>query len=265
MEMLGNPQDQLKFIHVAGTNGKGSTCVYINQVLIDSGYKTGLFTSPYIYDFCERIKVDNQNISDADLNSITQQVKEQADKFPADNHPTEFELITAVGFMYFHKCMCDIVVLEVGMGGRLDATNIINSGNVLLSVISPIAKDHQAYLGSTVKDIAKEKAGIIKQSTDVITSNTDSDILDVLQKQCLSHDSKLNIVNFDQLNIGHVDLCSSPYRSFTYKNFEYLKTKLLGIYQPKNAALAIEACLFLSQNLNKINKDSIIKGIENTY
>lgn len=170
LELLGNPHKSLKFIHVAGTNGKGSTCAYISQMFIESGYKTGRFTSPYIFDFNERICINNQPISNDDLINITLQVKEKADTFAEDDHPTEFELMTAVAFLYFKQQNCHIVICEVGMGGRLDSTNVLSSDEVLASVITPISLDHTEFLGDNLSAIAKEKAGIIKPGVPVIRS-----------------------------------------------------------------------------------------------
>ena len=155
---LGNPQDALRFIHVAGTNGKGSFCSMMDSVLRRAGYKVGLYTSPYIERFNERMAVDGEPISDAELSEITARVRVFADKMA--DPPTEFELITAVAMVYFAAHGCDIVVLEVGMGGRLDATNIIKTP--ILSVITGISLDHTAFLGDTVEAVAAEKAGITR-------------------------------------------------------------------------------------------------------
>ena len=158
-ERLGNPQNELKFVHVAGTNGKGSFCSMLSSVLAAEGYKVGLYTSPYITVFNERMRINGENISNDELVRLTELVKPIAEQM--SDKPTEFELITALAFEYFRSNGCDIVVLEAGMGGRLDSTNIIE--NSLLSVITGIALDHTAFLGDTVEKIAAEKAGIIKK------------------------------------------------------------------------------------------------------
>lgn len=162
LEHLGNPQDALRFVHVAGTNGKGSTCVYIASILQAAGYKTGLFTSPYIETFEERIRINGENIPLDDLREITEAVREAATQVEREvgEHPTEFELMTAVALAYFRRQQCDIAVLEVGLGGRLDSTNIIKASEV--SVIARIGLDHTQVLGNTLAEIAAEKAGIIK-------------------------------------------------------------------------------------------------------
>ena len=162
---LGNPQNDLKFLHVGGTNGKGSFCAMTDAVLREAGYKVGLYTSPYILRFNERMRINGACIPDDTLARLTKKAKTVADKMT--DKPTEFELITAIAFDYFKEEKCDIVILEVGMGGRLDATNIIEKPE--LSVITGIALDHIAYLGDTVEKIAAEKAGIIKNRCPILS------------------------------------------------------------------------------------------------
>lgn len=180
LEKLGNPHKKLRYIHVAGTNGKGSTCAMLASILTEAGYKTGLYTSPFINYFNERIQVDGHPISDDALIKTTGRVRFFADTM--ENHPTEFEMITAIAFEYFHQISCDIVVLEVGLGGRLDATNVIPAPDV--AVITPISIDHVAYLGDTVEQIAAEKAGIIKSGCEVVSSPQLPEAADVLRKTC---------------------------------------------------------------------------------
>ena len=163
-DALGNPQDSLRFVHVAGTNGKGSFCAMTASILQAAGYRTGLFTSPYIKVFNERMMVNGEMISDDELAELTAYVRPVAEAM--EDKPTEFELITALAFVYFQRHGCDVVVLEAGMGGRLDSTNIITSP--LLSVITGVALDHVAFLGDTVEKIAAEKAGIIKDGTPIL-------------------------------------------------------------------------------------------------
>jgi dihydrofolate synthase/folylpolyglutamate synthase len=163
---LGDPQKKLRFIHVAGTNGKGSTSAMTASVLRAAGYNVGLYTSPYIVRFNERMQINGQNIPDAELASVTEYVKPFAESM--EDLPTEFELITAIAFVYFANHGCDYVVLEAGMGGRLDSTNIIEAENVAVSVITGIAMDHTAFLGNTDVKIAAEKAGIIKAGVPVV-------------------------------------------------------------------------------------------------
>ena len=163
-EKLGNPQKELRYIHVAGTNGKGSTCAMLESILRAAGYKTGLYTSPYVRRFNERMQVNGEPIADEELVEITEFVRPVADAM--EEKPTEFELITAIAFEYFRRQKVDVVVLEVGLGGRLDSTNVIE--NPLLSIITGIAFDHISLLGNTLQAIAAEKAGIIKPGCPVL-------------------------------------------------------------------------------------------------
>ena len=158
LEKMGNPEKKLKFVHIAGTNGKGSTAAMTASILSKAGYRTGLYTSPYIYRFHERIQVDGVEISDEDLTEITEYVKPLADSMAQS--PTEFELVCCIAFEYFYRKKCDIVVLEVGMGGAWDATNVIEVPEV--AVITNIGLDHTEYLGDTVEKIAETKSGIFK-------------------------------------------------------------------------------------------------------
>ena len=167
LKLLGNPQDRCKFVHVAGTNGKGSTCAFLESIFREAGFKTGLFTSPYLMCFEDRIRVNNANISKPALTQVTLEVKEAAEKVEEElgEHPTEFELMTAVAFKHFANEGCDIVVCEVGLGGRLDSTNVITPE---VSVITHIGLDHLAILGDTIEEIALEKAGIIKPNVPIV-------------------------------------------------------------------------------------------------
>jgi len=168
LKLMGDPQKKLKFVHVAGTNGKGSTTAFISSILTEAGYKTGVFISPYIQRFTERMRIGSEEISRDELAEITGFVKENVDKMIAmgENHPTEFEIVTAIAFEYFYRNNCDVVVLEVGLGGRFDSTNIIDTP--LVAVITTISFDHTDRLGNTLPQIAFEKAGIIKPGGTVV-------------------------------------------------------------------------------------------------
>lgn len=181
LEKMGNPQDSLKFIHVAGTNGKGSVSNAVSAALREGGLKTGLFISPYISDFCERMQINGENISHTDLADEVENIKPYAESLK--EHPTEFELITAVALNYFKRNNCDVVVLEVGLGGRFDATNIIKKP--LVSVITSISLDHMNILGNTIRQIAFEKCGIIKPGGITVTCpNQSSEALEVIMSEC---------------------------------------------------------------------------------
>ncbi|MEA5019025.1 MAG: folylpolyglutamate synthase/dihydrofolate synthase family protein [Gordonibacter sp.] len=238
LDRLGRPQDNLKFVHVAGTNGKGSTCAYLSSILQEAGYRTGLFTSPFIETFEERIRVNGHNISLDELAEVTIAVRDQAEDMI--DHPTEFELMTAVALVYFARCACDIVVLEVGLGGRLDSTNVIDAPEV--AVIARIGLDHTALLGSTLAAIAGEKAGIVKSGVPVVSWPQEPEAMAVVEQAAHRQGSTLYVPDFSQLHIGAVDRRhEGPVRFFDYGSLGNLETFLLGSYQPANAALAIES------------------------
>lgn len=257
-ELLGNPQDELKFVHIAGTNGKGSTSVFINNILIDAGYKTGLYTSPYIYDFNERIQINNQNITDEELTEIMSEISEKVDIMitEGDEYPTEFELITAAAFLYFKRKNCDIVVLEVGLGGIYDATNIIKSNE--LSVITSIDLDHTEYLGNTIAEVAKNKCGIIKENTNVLSYMHQKDeALSVIEITAQNMNSSFTVAEEKDLEIKDVSLSGNK---FFYDGCDY-ETNLIGIYQIYNAITAINAAKILNKNGWVISTENIENGI----
>lgn len=178
MDVLGHPEKKFKSIHVTGTNGKGSTCAMVESVLRESGIKTALYTSPHLYTFNERIKISGVPISDSDLISLIQEIRDVVEK--NNLQPTFFEFTTALAFLYFSRAHIDIAVIEVGMGGRLDATNVITP---LLSIITNVGLDHMEFLGDTVEEIAREKAGIIKEGVPVITREEDENILNIFNEE----------------------------------------------------------------------------------
>jgi dihydrofolate synthase/folylpolyglutamate synthase len=193
-DLLGNPQDRLKFIHIAGTNGKGSTCAYLSKIFSDAGYKTGMFTSPYVTDFRERFQICGAMIEKEKLCRYTEVVKSAAEKMA--EMPTEFEFITALAFLYFAQERCDIVILEVGLGGRFDSTNIIKAP--LCSVITSIGLDHIAVLGNTVEKIAFEKAGIIKKGCPVVVSAcVGKSAFEVIKSAAIKRGSELFVAKSD--------------------------------------------------------------------
>ena len=189
LELLGNPQKKLRFVHVAGSNGKGSTCAMLERILRQAGYVTGLYPSPYIEDFRERIQVCGEYIPEEALCRITAKVKELADSM--EDHPTQFELITAIGMEYFAEKHCDIVVLEVGLGGLFDSTNIIDAPEV--AVITNIGLEHTEYLGSTLAEIAANKCGIIKPGSDVVCYENLPEVMEVVRRTCEDKGCPLHI------------------------------------------------------------------------
>ena len=204
LDRLGRPQDRLKFVHVAGTNGKGSTCAFTASILAEAGFKTGLFTSPYVETFHERIRVNGRSISDEDLTAATLRVRECAEAMEAEGgeHPTEFELMTAVALVHFAHVGCDIVVLEVGLGGRLDSTNVIAAPEV--AAIVSIALDHTNLLGNTLAEIAHEKAGIVKKGSTVASWPQEPSAMEVVEDAARRAGDKLVVPDFSLLSVGKV-------------------------------------------------------------
>lgn len=252
---LNNPQNQLKFIHVAGTNGKGSFCSMLHSILKENGYRVGLFTSPYIVSFNERIAINGEPISDEDLAEITSQIKPIADSM--QDKPTEFELITAIGFEYFRRKKCDYVVLECGLGGRLDSTNIVE--NKVLSVITGIAFDHTAILGDTIPQIAKEKAGIIKERTPVLWCGNDKEAEQVIKDEAKAKNAPFYIAERNTLNVKKQTLDGT---FFDFDIYNDLKLSLLGSYQIENAINVLNAVKILNTLGINISNESVKNGLE---
>jgi len=239
-DALGNPERSLRFIHVAGTNGKGSFCAMTESILRAAGYRTGLYTSPYIKEFNERMRVNGENISNEELVELTELVRPIADGM--EDKPTEFELITAIAFLYFKRHACDVVVLEVGLGGRLDSTNIISSPQ--LSVITGIDFDHTDLLGDTIEKIAAEKGGIIKANCPVLYGGTDPAARDTLKAIADKQRADFSTVERDSLKINRF---STNGTNFDFASFQSLDLPLLGSYQPRNAATVLTAIEILNR------------------
>lgn len=250
---VGNPQDRLKFVHVAGTNGKGSTSTMIASALTACGKKTGLFTSPFVSEFLERIQIDGSPC-DKELfaKCVTELEPIVAEMATRDMQPTEFEVITAAAFMIFERENCDICVLEVGLGGRLDSTNVIDTP--LVSVIASISLDHTAILGETVEEIAKEKCGIIKENGKTVCYPwQEKEAFDVINDTCERMNNSLFIPNVRGIIAVENRIDGVQ---FTYNSTEY-KLSMSGEYQVYNAVTAIEACRVLG-----LDEASIKQGIE---
>ena len=255
-ERLGNPQKNLRFVHVAGTNGKGSFCAMLDSVLRRAGYRVGLYTSPYIRFFNERMCVDGHPITNEELAEITAFVRPIADSMT--DKPTEFELITAIAFEYFKRQNCDVVVLEAGMGGRLDSTNLIC--DPLLSVITGIALDHTAYLGDTVEKIAAEKAGIIKDGAPILYGGEDKIAGAVIEGVAKEKKSPFILVNYTALNNVRSSLDGT---TFDFEDHSNMRIGLLGLYQPKNASVVIKATELLRQRGLQIDDIALREGLAN--
>lgn len=262
LDLLERPQDRLRFVHVAGTNGKGSTSTYLAAILQAAEYKTGLFTSPYIEHFCDRIKIDACDIPLDALREVTLQVKAAADEMV--DHPTEFELMTAVAFLYFAQENCNIVVAEVGMGGRLDSTNVIARPEI--AIITALGLDHQDFLGDTLEKIAGEKAGIIKLGAPVVSWPQEPEAMRVIEKTAKEKGSVLVTPDFSQLQTGALELVEGkPCRVFGYRSYRDLRTSMVGAYQPFNAAVAIEVIEKLRATGWDVSDQAIRDGIAQAF
>lgn len=243
LKSLGNPQDKLSIIHIGGTNGKGSTSAMIASVLTEAGYKVGLYTSPHLIRFNERIRINGEEITDKKIAELVKKVSQKSEG-KQRQPPTFFEFATAMAFLYFAEEKVDFAVMEVGLGGRLDATNI---GAPLVSIITNIAKDHEAILGNRIGDIAFEKAGIIKKNGILISAETKSAALRVLAAAC-----KKKKTMFYRLNRNFfLENQGSQVKRFTFRGRRWvvkdLETSLLGMHQQKNAACAIAALEILEE------------------
>ena len=236
-EHAGNPHDQLNIIHVAGTNGKGSVCAMLESIYRRAGYKTGLFTSPHLVSFRERIQVNREIVPEVDVVRLTECIQALLRRFPAGKLPTFFEVITVMALEQFAREKCDVVLLETGLGGRLDATNIVTP---IASVITSIALDHQQHLGDTLAKIATEKAGIIKPGTPVVSTVHQSEISEVIRKVAAQNNAPLAFIETE------VDTC------------------LVGKHQHQNAALA-QATVQALWDIFPVDDKAIVDGLNNVH
>ncbi len=263
LELLGNPQDTFKVIHVAGTNGKGSVCAYLDSILRASGFKCGLFTSPYIEKFEERIRVDGENISSCDLVCVASRIKQcaQVVEEKTGEHPSEFELMCAAAFLHFANEGCEVVVCEVGLGGRLDATNVVEP---TLCVITRVGLDHTDVLGDTIEDIAREKAGIIKRGVPVVSWPQETGAMKVIESTCEKLGCRLHVPNFCEVSESHAFI-DEGVRAFKYKGEEYT-LGMLATYQVQNAVMAIDCAHALRSRAGlHIPDKAIYKGIASAF
>ena len=255
LRRLGDPQKNLKFVHVAGSNGKGSTCAMLERILREAGYKTGFFPSPYIEDFRERIQVCGEYITEKALCEITEMVRDAADAM--EDHPSQFELITAIGMVYFEQSGCDIVVLEVGLGGEFDATNVIDAPEV--AVITHIGLEHTEYLGSTLAEIARTKSGIIKTGSDVVLYENDPEVMEVVTQICGERGCPLHIAQFDRARLLESSLEGQTFR---YGDAVY-RLALLGEYQLHNAVTVLGVVEVLRERGFAVPEEAVKTGFAN--
>ena len=249
LKSLNNPQDNFKTIHLAGTNGKGSTAAIINSILIANGYKVGLYTSPHLISFNERIRVNGVTITDEEIISFMKHVEPAINKIKS----TFFEVTTAMAFYHFNNNDVDIAIIETGLGGRLDSTNVVNPS---LTVMTPISLDHRDILGSTIEKIAKEKAGIIKRGVPLITANQVNNVSKILEKRIREKESVMHTCP----NPESVKLSSDGTSFEVYGN--NFNTSLIGEHQAQNAALAMAAIKLFNP---KISYETIGKGLKNVH
>ncbi|MCR5734064.1 MAG: bifunctional folylpolyglutamate synthase/dihydrofolate synthase [Lachnospiraceae bacterium] len=258
MEYLGNPQDSMKFIHVAGTNGKGSLITYLASVLMRSGFSVGQYTSPYVATVLEQYRINGRNMSANDYSKYITIVAGACKKMEEEGHeaPTAFEIETAAAFLYFKNYFCDIVLLEAGMGGETDATNIVNT--VLVSVITVISEDHLGVLGNSIEEIARKKAGIIKCGVPVVMFRADDRIEKQIIDRCKQGGSELYVADPNLITNRRYGM-SAQY--FSYKNRRNLAISMGGDHQIDNAALALEVCDRLISRGLIIAEDEIREGL----
>ncbi len=258
MDKLNHPEKELKFIHIAGTNGKGAVTEMISNILLNSGYKVGKFMSPHLIRYNERIQINNKEITNKEMEEIIIKldplVKEYNSK--GKGNVTLFELETTMAILYFANKKCDIVVLEVGLGGLYDCTNIVYP---IVSIITSIGYDHMKFLGNTLEEIAFQKAGIIKQNSKTIFMSQSESVDNVIIERCKEENNKLFLVNKEEIkNYSY----TVEYQKFDYKEFKNIEINLKGISQIYNACIALEAANVLKEKYN-IKEEIVRKSLKN--
>lgn len=260
-ERLGNPQDELKFVHIAGTNGKGSVLAYVSTVLQTAGYRVGRYISPTIFDYRERIQVNGRPIAQSALCRYLEQLKETSEQLTQEGlpHPTPFEIETAMAFLYFREKKCDIVVLEAGLGGRLDATNIIRT--TVCAVLTSIGMDHMAVLGNSPEKIAEQKADIIKPGCIAVSGMQKEEVMRVIERTAAERKCRLFITamnRVEQIKYGMTK------QRFHYENHKNLEISLLGQYQIENAVLAVDVIDALGKEGFPVSEAHLRNGLLQT-
>lgn len=256
---LGNPQEELRFVHVAGTNGKGSTLTYISTVLQCSGYRVGKYSSPAVFEYREKIQVNGRMITQKDLCRLLEQVKAACDGMVSDGlaHPTPFEIETALAFLYFLEKGCELVVLEVGMGGLMDATNLIR--NTEVAVLTSISMDHMGFLGNSLSAIAEQKAGILKPGCIAVTLQQQKEVLQVIRAKADEVGCSLRIADRSKCTGVKYGLKK---QSFSYGGYKQLEITMAGKWQIDNGVLAVEAILALQEKGYAISEAALRKGLK---
>ena len=258
---LGNPQDKLKFVHIAGTNGKGSTLAYVSTVLKCAGYRVGRYLSPTIFEYRERIQVNGKAISKAALCEGVEEIQSVVEAMVSDGfaHPTPFEVETALAFWYFLKKECDIVVLETGMGGLQDATNLITTTQA--AVLASISMDHMKFLGNSLKEIAAQKAGIIKEGCEVVSMVQTAEAMEVVERAAKDKHCTLHIADVSFAKNIRYDV---EKQRFDYGNLKKLEIGLAGKFQIANAVLAVKTIEVLGQKGFPVSEEALRKGLKET-
>ena len=256
MQAVGDPQDKLKFIHIAGTNGKGSMAQMFSEIFINAGYRTGLFTSPYIVDYTDRIKVNNENITLPELEKIIEKIRPAVEEHPLRSDFSQFEITQAIAFTYFAEKKCDVVILEAGIGGLLDSTNVIKAP--IVSVIGSVDFDHTAVLGDTLEKIAFQKAGIIKRRCPcVLAPGNSMEVVRTVREQAADREAMLNIPNLNLCRVEKSDIYGS---TFFYRGEKY-DTSMAGLHQVSNALTVIDAMRLASEKI-PVTQENIAAGIK---
>ncbi len=255
---LGNPQDELRFVHIAGTNGKGSVLAYVSTILKEAGYRVGRYLSPTITDYRERFQIDGRFITQSGLCKYLEQVKEAAEAIVAEGkpHPTPFEVETAVAFLYFLDKKCDIVVLETGLGGALDATNVVKT--TVAAVFASISMDHMAILGDTPEKIALVKAGIMKDRCYVVTARQDPAVAKILKQAALLRKCKLYTADAERAKQVYYGVTK---QRFTYAGYKNLEISMLGKFQIENAVVAVETIQVLAKAGFPVKEEALRRGL----
>ena len=254
LSRMGHPERELRFVHIVGTNGKGSTASMLEHILHEAGYVTGLYTSPYLWRFHERIRVDGAEITGDELGEVTDYVRRFAEEM--QDHPTEFELVTCIALEYYRRRGCSIVVLEAGLGGRLDSTNVIPAPEV--AVITNIGLDHTELLGDTVEKIAAEKGAVIKPGCEAVLYGQTEPVEAVIADICRTQGVPLAVADFAKLRVRED---SRGGQCFDYGDLSGLSIRLLGEHQRKNAAVALETVFALRRRGWEIPEDALRRGL----
>ncbi|WMI82289.1 bifunctional folylpolyglutamate synthase/dihydrofolate synthase [Anaerotignum sp. MB30-C6] len=265
MEKLGNPEKKLKVIHVAGTNGKGSATAMLSSILKEAGYRTASYTSPHLEKYNERFIINGKEITDEAFAKIITRTKQACQQLVAEGKeaPTLFEVVTGAAYLYFAEEKVDIAIIEVGLGGRFDATNIIE--NPILSIIMSISMDHTDFLGNTIEAIAMEKAGIIKKSCPVVLYSQEELVYNIVKNNADALNAPLYCLKDSEIKISAQSLRGTIFDvKSSFLNYEELFLPLLGLHQVQNCVTVLQACEVLKKNGLAFTKEDIRKGISNT-